>query len=363
MHKINIISKKNVLSACMVLLTACWLTGCGSKEYLSDIKPEKYVTLGQYKGIEVTENEPAVAEEYVENYIEYALSMHSELSEVTDRAIIQGDTVSIDYAGYRDGVAFEGGTGSIEDLVIGSGRFIPGFEDGLIGAMLGDELSLNLTFPDNYGNGLSGAEVVFEVTVNGIWETILPDYDDAFVKSIGLEGVNTTEEYHDYIYSLFYEDAVDTYNQAIQQDVVESAMANCIFKDPPEEMTARFYTIIVNDMTSMAAAYGMDLNSYMGNYYGMSRDSYQEAFEKQSVELAQQYIMYQAIADAEGLNPSEEEIAQAKAESMGLYGIEDEEEFDELMDGKTFREYVMADRVIQFLVDNAEVYNVAAIVD
>ena len=163
--------KKKIMSLAAVVLTAGMLSACGKDAaYLSEIKASDYVTLGEYKGIEVTQPEPEVTDEYVDSYIEYLRSQRAVAVEVTDRTTVQeGDTVNIDYTGYRDGVAFEGGTAQGDSLTIGSGRFIDGFEEGLIGTSVGETVTLELTFPDNYTNAeLAGAAVTFDVTVNSI---------------------------------------------------------------------------------------------------------------------------------------------------------------------------------------------------
>lgn len=374
MNNIDRNHKNKILFAFLMLYMAVCLAGCGndssdssgsgdsgagsgssgSKAYVSGINPADYVTLGEYKGIEVTETYPTVSDEDVDSYIENVRSNHGEQLEVTDRTIQEGDTVSIDYAGYKDGVAFDGGTGSIDDLVIGSGRFIPGFEDGLIGAGIGEQLSLDLTFPANYTNEeLAGAAVVFEVTVNGIWETEPAEYNDAFVQELGIEGVSTTEEYDSYVYDMLYEQRMASYQEAIEIDVITTVMANCSFEEPPEEMVERYYNTVQQQMTLQAASFGADLDTFMSVFYGMDQTSYALAFRQQAARYAHQYIMYQAIADAEGLNPGEEELAQAKEESMAQSGAATMEEFNELLDEEAFREYVVGTKVIQFLLDNS----------
>ncbi len=201
--------KRKICVIAAVFASSLFLTACGSKEYLKDIKAEKYVTLGAYTGIEATVNEPKVPEGAVDSYIyDNYLAPKAEKVPVTGRAVQEGDVANIDFVGYHDDVAFEGGTGADFDLTIGSGRFIEGFEEGLIGANIGDTRSLNLTFPDPYTNPeLAGEDVVFEVTVNSISESKAPALTDALVKQLGEEGYNvggaqTAQELNDYVYNL-----------------------------------------------------------------------------------------------------------------------------------------------------------------
>lgn len=179
--------KKKICVTAAVLSASLLLTACGNKEYLKNIKAEKYVTLGEYKGITATAEKQEVTDELVEELIaDSYLAAKAEKLPVTGRTVQEGDVVNIDFAGYRDGVAFEGGTAAGFDLTIGSGQFIAGFEEGLIGANIGDQLSLDLKFPDYYpGNpDLEGQPVVFEVTVNSIAESKNPELTDELVEEL-----------------------------------------------------------------------------------------------------------------------------------------------------------------------------------
>ncbi len=354
--------KKKIVLLMMATMAAGVLGGCGSKDaaYVSEIDAADYVTLGEYKGIEASVDEVSVDEDYVETYIQYMLSMNAETTEVTDRAVEEGDIVNIDYAGYQDGVAFDGGTAEGQSLTIGSGQFIPGFEEGLIGANIGDEVTLELTFPEEYKNNeaLAGAEVTFEVKINGISVAETPELNDEYVQGLGLDGVSTVQEYRDYVYEQFYAQAVSEYNSTLQNQILNAALAGCVFKEIPEKMTERYYHVVEESMTSMATAYyGMELADFMQSYYGMDEAAYTESFKEQASLMAQRYIMLQAIADAEGLNMTEEEMAQAMEEQALAYGYESVEQFKEENDAGTYEEYLMGDEVIEFLIDNAVITN------
>lgn len=350
--------KKIVLVVALMIITGV-LSACGKdNSYLSGIKAADYVTLGEYIGIELTEAEPAVTDENVDSYIAYILAQRAVKTEVTGRAVEEGDTVNIDYAGYRDGVAFDGGTAQGQDLTIGSGRFIPGFEDGLIGKNIGETVSLDLTFPENYDHEeLAGAAVVFEVTINSISVYETPELTDEFVQELGIVGCSTAAEYRDYVYDLFYQDAVNIYDNSVRNDITQAAMANCIFKEPPEKMVDRFYNILRDSMAATAASYNMDLDIYMQNYYNMDTQAYEEAIQGDAKIMAEQYIMFQAIADKEGLNLSEEETAREMEERALEYGYESAEAFKEQSDEETFREYLMVEKTIEFLIENANIKN------
>ena len=290
--------KKAVLAA--VAAASVFMTACGSKEYLKDIKVSKYVTLGNYIGIEASAEEPVVEDGLVDMYIQlYVLPQQATSEDVPDGTVEVGDIANIDFTGYLDGEAFDGGTGAGYDLTIGSGQFIDGFEDGLIGVKVGETVSLDLTFPDPYtGNpDLSGAPVVFEVTVNSIMRQQLPEYTDEFVQSLGIDGCTTKKDFEDYLYNSFYESEVQTYENTIESTLTDTIMADCTFKEPPAEMVDRFYKNLTDSMTAQAMVQGMQLEQYMQMYYGMGAQEYEARFKEDALAAVQQYIMYQAIAD------------------------------------------------------------------
>lgn len=359
----EIIMKKKIALLAATAMVAGMLTGCSKDAtYVSEIDAADYVTLGEYKGIEVSLEEASVDEAEVDSYIQYLLSMNAETVEVTDRAVENGDVLNIDYTGYQDGVAFDGGTAQGQSLTIGSGQFIPGFEEGLIGANIGDEVTLDLTFPEDYWNEeMAGAVVTFEVKVNGISTVTVPELNDEYVQGLGLEGVSTVQEYRDYVYEQFYAQAVSEYNTNLKNEILDTVVANCVFKEIPEKMIERYYNVVEESMTSMASLYyGTDLANYMQSYYGMEEAAYQESFTEQATLMAQRYIMFQAIADVEGLNMTDEEMAQALEEQALSYGYESVEQFKEENDAGTYEEYLMGDEVMAFLIDNAVITNTTA---
>lgn len=340
--------KSAVLAA--ALAASALLTACGSKEYLKDIDASDYVTLGNYIGVEASAVEPVVEDEQVDIYIDYYILPNYAF---TGRAVEEGDKVTIDYAGYIDGEQFEGGTGKNPCLTIGSGQFIDGFEDGLIGVDAGETVSLELTFPDPYlGNlDLSGVPVVFDVTVNGI----LPELNDEFVQSLGIEGCTTVQDLWDYVYNLFYEDAVRTYENTIEGTIEDTIMADSTFKEPPAEMVERIKEILVDGYSAEAALLGMSLSDYMLYYRRMDEETSDAWFQENARLQAQQFIMLQAIADIEGLNVTDEQLQEEITERVEIYGFESEEAYREGTDVETLREQLMRENVMEFLKENGNI--------
>lgn len=349
--------KKKITLLAAVMLAAVMLSACGKDAaYLREIKASDYVTLGEYKGIEVTQPEPEVTDEYVESYIEYLRSQRTVTVEVTDRTTVQeGDTVNIDYTGYRDGIAFEGGTAQGDNLTIGSGRFIDGFEDGLIGANVGETVTLELSFPTDYDPNpdLAGVAVTFDVTVNSISVSETPELTDELVQEFGIAECSTVEELRTYVYDAFYAEAVGLYEDAVASDITQAVMANSIFSEPPEKMVKRYQDVLIESMTAQATAYGVDLDTFMLNYYGMDTESYLAVFQEDAITMAEQYIMFQAIADAEGLNPTKEEVTAAMEEEALSFGYESLEAFQEEVEEEVFYEYLISETAMEFLKENA----------
>lgn len=352
--------KKRIVMLMAAALLAGTLSGCGEETAkLSEMKTEKYVTLGEYKGIEVAAAEPEVTEDYLNSYIDYMLNMNTVVNELKNRAVADGDTVNIDYAGKDNGVAFEGGTASDQELIIGSGSFIEGFEEGLVGVMPGEMVELNVTFPDPYTRNpdLSGKPVVFTVTVNYIVERVVPELTDEIVPTLNPE-CTTVEEYKEAAYEQLYNSAVQDYETQIETQLLEKVSANCEFKkEPPEEMVNNYVDRIKQNYTSMAQGYGMQLSDFLSNYYGMTEDAFIEEIKPNAVETAKQSIMLQAISNKEGLSLTEADIQEAMQSEADSYGYETLDEFKELIDEENYKDYAMVNEVLNFLKENAVISN------
>lgn len=205
-----------------------------------------YCTLTEYKGLKFAEKDVAASEDEIQEEVDSMLAEAAELKEVTeDRKAAEGDVVNIDYTGYLDDEAFDGGSATGYDLELGSGTFIPGFEDGLIGVKKGEELDLNLTFPDPYKNNpdLAGKEVVFKVKVNSIKEFDTPEYTDELVA-----------EKTDY-------DTIEAYEKSIADEIRENNITNALAKQ-----------LLAN--AEFASEYPASLRNYYEEFYLQSSESY-----------------------------------------------------------------------------------------
>ena len=318
-------------------------------------------------GVEVTVEAPYVSDSQVEDAIQSALAANPDRTEIANRAAQEGDLTDISYVGKKDGVAFDGGTADNYELELGSGQFIDGFEDGVVGMKVGETKDLTLTFPDNYGNAeLAGADVVFTVTLNKIYELSKPELNDDFVAGLGIEDVATVEEYRQYLYDNYMEDAQEQYETDLQNAVMDAVYANASFKGEASEMKARYHDRIVNNnysyMSTMAAMYGVDLESLLGatwvEYVAANEDQIQASAEM----AANQILLAEKIAENEGLTVTKEEIEADLEEQAGEYGYDSAEAFKEMMGDeiKGYDEYLVMQKVIDFLVENAHVTETSA---
>ncbi len=339
---------------CLAAVTSVLLTACGVESQLSKTKTEDYVELGQYKGLEVSVTRPEVTDEYTDNYIKYVLTQNAELQEVTGRAAQNGDILNIDYAGEIDGAAFNGGTASGKDLALGSHTFINGFEDGLIGTNKGDKVDLNLTFPENYGKKeLAGKDVVFHVTVNKIQESVVPELSDETVKKIQPD-CNTVEEYKAFVKDLLTKDAEKYYDQALESKLIEAAKAGATFKnDPEDQLVEVYYQKALKNMSMFAAQYGMTTEQMVSQYYGVTMDEFEKKGREGAKESAQEALLMQAIANAEKIEVSKDEINAMIKKEIDNGDFASEEELKKSLGDEDIRDYVMADKVMNILKDNA----------
>lgn len=348
---------KKSISLMAAFLAVFLLAGCGQEpavtnSNLNEMKVDKYVTLGDYSSISIS---VAPAEVEQSQWDELTLRVYqSYVTEdnggVTDRAVKEGDIVIIDYVGKKDGVAFEGGTASNADLTIGSGQFIDGFEEGLIGVMPGETVDLDLMFPESFRNAeLAGQAVVFTVTVH----FILPAADemvDSVVAALGVPDVSTVEELRQYVYDYLQESADANYRYQVQNAIMEELLSQCVVDELPESFVDSYHDGIYNSLTNVAYNYGVDAETY-ANSMGMTSEDYVSHF---SLLQARQDVLLQAIANKEQLQVSDEELQEKLEEEAVAVGTTIEELLGSY-DREEYRNYVMSEKVMDFLIENADI--------
>lgn len=331
--------KSKILMAAGICALAI-VTGCGEKSTDAEKTAGSYVTLGEYKGIEITAI-PDVTDTEVEDEL---------ISRFRD-TVAEGDTVNIDYSGKKDDVVFEGGTAQGQYLTIGSGSFIDGFEDGLIGVKVGDTVDLDLTFPDPYENNpdLAGAAVVFTVTVNAIDGVVGAEMTDEVITA------NT-----DYA-------TVDEYRAAVKEELQtaidnekksalwESVSQNSVINAYPEDEVEAYIAELTEYYELMASYYGVDLATLL-SLYGLSEEQFKTECEEAARQQIASYLVLEAIAETEGMTVTEEEIEAEIAEGMELYGNGmTREEFLEYYGGEetakeNVKDNLIYEKVLDFLL-------------
>lgn len=327
--------------------------------YMDNLNVSDYVELGDYLGVEVSVEAPYVEDAQVDSYIENVRSNNKIKNEVTNRAVKDGDVTDISYVGKKDGVAFDGGTADNYELTIGSGNFIDGFEDGVIGMKTGETKDLNLTFPEAYQNAdLAGAEVVFTVTLNKIYEEELPEMNDEFVAGLGVEDVATVEEYRQYVYDNLFKTAQAQHDMEVESAILKVVRGNADIKSVPDAMTERYYDRLVSNLTYQAGMYGFDLESFMLYGYGMTTEQYEEEMKVSAQEAAEQVMVLQAIAEKEGMTVSDEDMEADIEAKAGNYGYESADAYKEALGSEIrgYREYMMTEKMTAYLVENAKVH-------
>lgn len=284
---------------------------------------ENYITLGQYQNLTVEEDpEEEVTEEDVDEYIERQMISNYAPVEVTeDRPVQENDTVNIDYIGYEDGEAFDGGTAQDQDLRIGSDSYIDGFEDGLIGHKKGETVTLNLTFPEEYKTNpdLAGKPVVFKVTINSISEpaTLTDEWAAANTD------YNTAEEYRNAQKESLIQESSNEYESQVKSDLFQQVMENSEIKGYPEELLDDLKSDIRTQMDQMyTSMYGMSLDEALESQ-GVSGEEADQSIDETAKSYLSQYMVTQAVLDAENVALTEEDYEKALDDFAKLSGFED----------------------------------------
>ena len=298
--------------------------GLDENGYWSGIKALDYVTLPEdYASISIARADVEPTAEDVQSQIDSVLSQNATTQEV-DRAAASGDTVNIDYAGTVDGVAFTGGTYSGYSLTLGSGTFIDGFEDQIIGHKPGETFDVTVTFPEGYSDStdadgntivLSNKEAVFSVTLNSITEEVLPELTDAWVDATygSTDDVHTVEDLRTLYQKILYEDNLHT-------ALMNYLMEHSTFKSIPQEVSDYQVTQCLNYYYTMASYYGYDLDSFVQSLMGYENaDAMLSALADSIESYAKEALLYQAVAEASGIAPTQEQI-DAYASYTSNYG-------------------------------------------
>lgn len=337
--------QKSAKDASQAESTAEGETPAETEEYVA----EGSITLGEYKGIPVTVTEPTVTDEEVDAQIQQLLNSSAEYLEV-DREAQLGDQVNIDYKGMKDGVAFDGGTAEGYDLVLGSNSFIDGFESGLVGAKKGEEVTLNLTFPDPYQNNpdLAGQAVVFEVKVNNVKEKTVPELTDDFVAKVSPED-GTVEKLRENMKAFILEQKQYQIDNQRNTDILNAVIDKSEIVYATDDVDKNYETQ-VQYYTNQASMYGLDLATY-ASLMGMDEEGLKSELRNVARDMTKQEMLLKEVASRENITVTDED-REALAER---YGYDSLESFLETADKEIVDDTALMQKTLDFLVENAEI--------
>jgi len=317
-------------------------------------KPE--VELGEYKGIEVEKTEVDITDEVVLNEIKKEAERNARIITIENRPIQEGDIVNIDYEGFIDGTAFEGGKGENQELEIGSKKFIPGFEEQLVGLESNAEAELKVTFPEDYDDKVKGKDAVFKVYVKDIRKKEIPEIDDEFVKDVS--EFNTLEEYKENIRGRMIEQAEHNSKQKLEEKLIAKIAENTNVDIPEAMINRQIDNIIYNYELNLKSKYqGMDIDisKFLENTGG-NIDDFRKNFRESAIENVKTELILEKIIEKESIEATEEEIDKEIKETAEGYN-QSLEEFkkritDEHMENIKYALKVR--KTIDFLVENAK---------
>ena len=316
---------------------------------------EDYVKLGEYKNLEVSEQpKPEVTEEVLENNIHYLLLNNYKPVEVTeDRAVQQDDTVNIDYTGYMDGKEFEGGADTGADLRIGSGGFIAGFEDGLVGHKKGEEVTLDLTFPDPYkmNPDFSGKAVQFKVKINKI--SAPPTLSDEWVAAN--TDFKTVEEFRNAQKEAIQTSLDSDYDTKVKSDLFALVVKNSEIIKYPEDLMKKAKVKVREQLDMMYQSQaGITLDDYI-KQQGITEKETEKALEESAQQYLTQNLIVQAILEKEGIEFTEKDYTEEKEEYAISAGFPDVATMESYADAKTIKENVLWEAACEIIQSTATI--------
>ena len=351
--------KKTAVIA-LLLAVLMLFAGCSPKSY-QEADPSKYVTLGEYKGLTYTPVPTAVTDYQLQVAINTKLkdsgyvTFQDDLN-LTEGTVLLGDTINLDYKGLKDGVAFEGGTAAGQKLTIGSGQFIDGFEEGLVGKAIGSEVKLNLTFPENYGNTeLAGAAVVFEVKINSVTSrATYRELTDELAALLNKE-VRTADEFRAAVKKELEDANKTAASETIKNTLWVRAMNNAKFSEKlPKKLLNSAKALYNRQYEAQAKQSGhANVEAYV-KASGRTMKEYDEILLSYAEPYVQGRLFALAIAQAENYNPTAEAIRKTAEEQAATNGYTDVDKFIDLVGEDEIRTVHIMNYAVTFLLENSK---------
>ncbi len=309
------------------------------------VKPE--ITLKAYKGLTAEKAESKVTKEEIDHEIEHMLDRGSRMVDVDDRAAQDGDITVIDFEGFVDGVAFDGGKAEMYELVIGSGSFIPGFEDQIIGHKIGEEFDVNVTFPAEYQENLASKDAVFKIKLHEIKVKELPALDDDFAMDLGSDNLDALKK----TVKKQLEDAKKAdADSKIANDLLEEVVKG-MKVDVPAAMVEAEIDSIVDNFNYRLQSQGLDLNTYL-SYTGMEMAAFRDGYKENAEAQVKLSLAIEAIAKAEGIEATEDEI-NAEYENLAKAYAMDVDAVKKAIPTDSLASDIKSKKAIDFVKDNA----------
>ncbi len=315
------------------------------------VKPE--VELGEYAGVEVPKSDITVTEDEITAEIDKEREQNARIITVEDRAVEDGDMTTIDFEGFVDGVAFEGGKGTDYPLTIGSHSFIDTFEEQLIGKNIGEETEVNVTFPEEYhAEELKGKPALFKVTIKGIKKKELPELDDEFVEEVS--EFSTVDEYKESIRKNIQEKK-ETEAKAAKEDAVIAKIIEGATMEIPEPMIDAQVNQMAQDFARRLTSQGLSPEQYF-QYTGTTAQQLQEQMKPQAVKRIQSRLVLEAIAAKENFEVTEEELDKEIADMAAAYQMEADKLKDLLTDTDkdNMKKDIQVKKAVEFVTSNAK---------
>ena len=320
--------------------------------FTADVATKPEVTLGEYKGLEVDKVSTRVTQKEVDAKIQEEAEKNARTITVEDRAVQDGDEVILDFEGFVDGEAFEGGKGENYPLTIGSGSFIPGFEEQLVGAETEKEVEVKVTFPEEYhAEELKGKEAVFKCTVHEIKAKELPEIDDEFAAEVS--EFDTLDEYKADVKAKIKEEKASEGKRKQEDQVVEQAIKNASY-EIPEAMIDTQVMQMADEFAQRMQSQGLTMEQYF-QFTGMTAEKMMEELKPQAVKRIETRLVLEAVAKAENIEISDEKLDEEIAKMAEAYKMEADKlkEFMGENEKKQMKEDMAVQEAVSFLVENA----------
>lgn len=349
---------KRIAAAASAIIVLMFATACSNNSNLLlncyDFNVDDYIILGGYTDIVIKTRDPEATQEELDEFKQAFVDQYAEINPVEDRDDVRdGDLVNIDFTGYFNGEERSNMSGKDTDLEIGSGAFIDGFEEQLIGALVGSTVTITVTFPDDYkpSSELAGQDAVFDVTINSIYEIIRPEFTDELVAEH--TDYDTVESYMEYIREAITEDNQQQIAREFENNVWTAVLENATVIKYPDKVLAESRDESYQYIESIANGYGMTISQYVSSALGMDMDEFNQLIEENARSAVKQKLVLYAIAKQEDIKISLKQYKEDVKVYIEEFGFDDFEELETYYDRNMIVESIAYDKIIEIILSSA----------